>query len=108
MASDILNIDLASQAFMRDPFPTLARLRQAGPVVRIRLPFLGPTWAASCSAIALKAYASRRKPGLLRCARNDGVHGSSDTPATFVIARREAPKQSRALRGLWIASLCSQ
>src|SRR5204863_3530832 len=47
MAGDILNIDLTSQSFMRDPFPTLARLREAGPVVRVRLPFLGKTWVAT-------------------------------------------------------------
>jgi cytochrome P450 len=47
MASDTLDIDLASQAFMRDPFPTLAWLRDAGPVVRVKLPFLGKTWIAT-------------------------------------------------------------
>jgi cytochrome P450 len=47
MAGDVLRIDLTSQAFMRDPFPTLARLRQAGPVVKVKLPFLGPTWLAT-------------------------------------------------------------
>src|SRR4051794_31378104 len=47
MAGDILNIDLTSQSFMRNPFPTLTRLRQAGPVVRVRLPFLGKTWVAT-------------------------------------------------------------
>ena len=30
MAGDTLDIDLASQSFMRDPFPTLTRLRAAG------------------------------------------------------------------------------
>jgi cytochrome P450 len=47
MASDILDLDLASQAFMRDPFPTLSRLREAGPVVCVKLPFLGKTWVAT-------------------------------------------------------------
>jgi hypothetical protein len=37
-AGDTLDIDLTSQAFMRDPLPTLARLREAGPVVRVKLP----------------------------------------------------------------------
>ena len=32
---------------MRDPFPALARLHEAGPVVRVRVPFLGETWAAT-------------------------------------------------------------
>src|SRR5262249_26736594 len=47
MAGDVLDVDLASQSFMRDPFPTLARLREAGPVVRVKLPFLGKTWIAT-------------------------------------------------------------
>src|SRR4051812_30826224 len=47
MAGDILNIDLASQSFMRNPFPTLTRLREAGPVVRVKLPFLGKTGIAT-------------------------------------------------------------
>jgi len=47
MASDILNIDLTSQSFMRNPFSTLARLREAGPVVQVKLPFLGKTWMAT-------------------------------------------------------------
>jgi cytochrome P450 len=47
MTGDILNIDLTSQSFMRNPFPTLTRLREAGPVVRVKLPFLGKTWMAT-------------------------------------------------------------
>src|SRR4051812_45175552 len=47
MADDLLNIDLASRSFMRDPFPTLTRLREAGPVVRVKLPFLGKTGIAT-------------------------------------------------------------
>ena len=47
MGSDILKIDLASQSFMRNPFPALARMRQAGPVVQLRLPILGKTWIAT-------------------------------------------------------------
>src|SRR6516164_11476274 len=47
MGADILKIDLTSQSFMRDPFPALARMRDAGPVVQIRLPILGKTWVAT-------------------------------------------------------------
>jgi cytochrome P450 len=47
MAGDTLDIDLVSQAFMRDPFPTLARLREAGPIVRVKVPLLGKTWIAT-------------------------------------------------------------
>lgn len=36
--------DIVSPGFHADPFPTLARMRQAGPVVRMRLPILGRIW----------------------------------------------------------------
>jgi cytochrome P450 len=47
MAGRVQKIDFASQAFARDPFPTYARLREAGPVFQTRLPFLGTTWVAT-------------------------------------------------------------
>src|SRR6516162_9327910 len=47
MRADVLKIDLCSQSFMRNPFPALARMRQAGPVVPMRLPILGKTWVAT-------------------------------------------------------------
>jgi len=47
MASSVQKIDFASQAFARDPFPTYASLRAAGPVIRTRLPILGKTWVAT-------------------------------------------------------------
>ena len=39
--------DLNSQPFKRDPFPTLARIREQGPVIRIRLPIIGRIWMAT-------------------------------------------------------------
>jgi len=42
-----LAIDLTSQAFKQNPFPTLARLREAGPVVRVRFPLFGKVWMAT-------------------------------------------------------------
>jgi cytochrome P450 len=47
MEAAIAKIDLSSQAFQQDPFPTLARLRAMGPVVRVRLPFFGTVWMAT-------------------------------------------------------------
>ncbi len=47
MAAKVQKIDLVSQAFARDPFPTYARLREAGPVLQTRLPLLGKTWVAT-------------------------------------------------------------
>jgi cytochrome P450 len=40
-------IDLTSQGFKRDPFPTLARMRELGPVIRVRIPFFGKVWMAT-------------------------------------------------------------
>ena len=47
MAAKVQKIDLASQAFARDPFPTYAKLREAGPVFQTMLPLLGKTWVAT-------------------------------------------------------------
>jgi cytochrome P450 len=47
MTGKVQKIDLGSQAFARDPFPTYARWRAAGPVFRTRLPLLGKTWVAA-------------------------------------------------------------
>src|SRR5262245_33820898 len=47
MAGKVHKIDLASQAFGRNPFPTYASLREAGPVFQTRLPLLGKTWVAT-------------------------------------------------------------
>jgi cytochrome P450 len=37
----VLNIDLTSQAFQRNPFPILAQVREAGPIVTVKVPLLG-------------------------------------------------------------------
>src|SRR5262249_60341259 len=47
MAGKVQKIDLVSQAFARDPFPTYASLREAGPVFQTRLPLLGKAWVAT-------------------------------------------------------------
>ncbi len=47
MAGKVQKIDLASQAFARDPFPTYVRLRELGPVFLTRVPLLGKTWVAT-------------------------------------------------------------
>jgi cytochrome P450 len=47
MAGTVQKIDLVSQAFLRDPFATYARLREGGPVLQTRLPLLGRTWVAT-------------------------------------------------------------
>jgi hypothetical protein len=54
MAGKMAKIDLASQALGRDPFPTYARLREAGPVFQTRLPLLGKTGVAATYQAASK------------------------------------------------------
>jgi cytochrome P450 len=47
VAGTVQKIDLASQDFARDPFPTYAHMRAAGPVFQRRLALLGKTWIAA-------------------------------------------------------------
>ena len=42
-----VRIDLTSQAFKQNPFPTLARMRELGPVIRVRFPLFGKVWMAT-------------------------------------------------------------
>jgi len=42
-----MRFDLTSQAFKANPFPTLARMREAGQVIRVRVPLFGQVWAAT-------------------------------------------------------------
>lgn len=43
----VVAFDLTSQSFKRNPFPTLARMREQGPVIRVRLPIFGTIWLAT-------------------------------------------------------------
>jgi cytochrome P450 len=45
-----LSFDLTSQAYKRDPYPTLAAMRAAGPVIPIKLPLLGKAWLTTTHA----------------------------------------------------------
>lgn len=44
--------DLSAPATLAEPGPLLARMRAAGPVVRLRLPLFGTVWAATTDAAA--------------------------------------------------------
>ncbi len=39
--------DLQSADYMRDPFPTLAAMRKAGPVIRLKIPLMGKVWCTT-------------------------------------------------------------
>lgn len=41
------SFDITSPSYYSDPFPTLARIREAGPLVRTRFPILGKVWLVS-------------------------------------------------------------
>jgi cytochrome P450 len=43
----VVRFDFQSQAFKQNPFPTLARLREHGPLVRTRMPLFGEMWLAT-------------------------------------------------------------
>src|SRR5262245_55201398 len=42
-----IQFDLSSQAFKQNPFPTLAQMREQGPLIRVRLPLFGKVWLAT-------------------------------------------------------------
>ncbi|QLC25551.1 cytochrome P450 [Parasphingopyxis algicola] len=42
--------DLQSAAYMRDPLPTLAALREVGPVTEIKIPLMGGVWCTTTHA----------------------------------------------------------
>jgi cytochrome P450 len=42
-----LDFDIVSARFKQDPSPTFAAMRQAGPVIPIRLPFVGRVWVTT-------------------------------------------------------------
>jgi cytochrome P450 len=47
-----MQIDFVSQDFFRDPAGAIERLRTQGPVVEVRLPFIGKTWIATTQDVA--------------------------------------------------------
>jgi len=48
-----LDFDIVSARFKRDPSPTFAAMRQAGPVIPIKLPFVGRVWVTTTHAATL-------------------------------------------------------
>ncbi|QDU92585.1 cytochrome P450 family protein [Lignipirellula cremea] len=55
------NFDLTSIAFKRDPYPTFARMRAAGPVVRVKLPLIGEAWAATTYEAAVDVLRDQKQ-----------------------------------------------
>src|SRR5262245_18009850 len=42
-----IKLDLTSQVFKQNPFPTLAKMRELGRLIRVRFPFFGNVWLAT-------------------------------------------------------------
>jgi cytochrome P450 len=73
-----LHVDLQSKASKQDPFSFFASLREAGPVVPLKLPFVGKVWATTtydATAAMLKDNALFVQEG--RHAGKSGVAGLS-------------------------------
>ena len=47
-----LSTDFVSQEYLRNPSPTIARLRSAGPVVEVKLPIIGKVWMTTTQELA--------------------------------------------------------
>jgi cytochrome P450 len=48
-----LRFDFQSAEFMREPYPRLAEMRAAGPVIRVGMPLIGPVWLTTTHAASL-------------------------------------------------------
>ena len=48
-----LKFDIEGVAFKRDPFATFAAMREAGPVLPMKLPFVGKAWVTTTHEAAL-------------------------------------------------------
>ena len=53
MSQTPLKFDVTSPASKRDPFPLFAAMHAAGPVIRVRLPLVGPVWLTTTHAATL-------------------------------------------------------
>jgi cytochrome P450 len=67
-----LHIDFTSQAFFRDPAAALDKLRAAGPVVAVKLPFVGRTWIATTQDTASHVL---KDSGTFTLRKDGGVAG---------------------------------
>jgi cytochrome P450 len=47
-----LSTDFVSQEYLRNPSPTIARLRSAGPVVEVKFPIIGKVWMTTTQELA--------------------------------------------------------
>jgi cytochrome P450 len=65
-----LPIDLTSQDFFRDPAAAVRRLREAGPVVKVRFPIIGRVWMTTTQEMASRVLKDGR---LFTLRKEDGT-----------------------------------
>jgi cytochrome P450 len=74
-------VDLQSQAYKRDPYPTLARLIEQGPLVRIRFPLVGKLLVATTYEAVNELLRDRHT--FVREPRSAGMPARSNLPWWF-------------------------
>ncbi|WP_406695841.1 cytochrome P450 [Singulisphaera sp. Ch08] len=98
--------DLNTQAYKRNPYPTLARMVAQGPVVRVRFPWIGKLWMATSYEAASELLRDRER--FVREPRSAGMPQRANLPWWFprsmqpmaeVMINRDEPDHRR-LRGL--------
>src|SRR6056297_3204472 len=47
-----MNFKISTPEFLAEPAETLARMREAGPLVQVKVPVIGPTWITTTDAAA--------------------------------------------------------
>lgn len=75
MAS-IHKFDMTSPSFKDNPFPTLAKMRAAGPVIRAKIPILGKIWLVTSYAAVDEMLRDHQR--FVRDARNAGQNKFTD------------------------------
>jgi cytochrome P450 len=98
--------DIGSPDYQRNPYPTLARMIEQGPVVKFRLPLIGPMWAVTTYDAVndlLRDHATfvrdPRTAGLKKGANLPWWFPSSMRTMTETMITRDEPDHRR-LRGL--------
>jgi cytochrome P450 len=72
------SFDILSQDYKRNPFPTLARMVEHGPIVRIKYPLVGSFWAVTTHAAVNEILRDRHT--FVRDARTAGLKRAANLP----------------------------
>lgn len=87
--------DIVSPSFHADPFPTLARMRAAAPVVQLKLPILGRTWLTTTHAASVELLKDHE-----RFVRDPGNAGSRTQERVLKVLPRSLGLLAKNMLGL--------